>query len=277
MQFATVILSYNHPEITKRCLQSVLQQRSAEQVYLVHNGSTLQNRNLLQTEFPQVQHLTLPENRGFTGGTNFGLLKAFEKSEWVLFITNDCQLISIGGLPEQPGLYAPLIHKRNSERVDSLGGELNLWNGRLRHRFGHLESLTLKNGKEFYVPGTAFLLHRQIFADGFRFDESLGTYWEDVDFSIRLRKAGIQCHPLPSIQLKHAIGKTCHRVSLYTTYYYQRNKGIVSRRHTQGIRRLSFECHYSLDIAKRALRFTKKRKWLELKLLLDAYKDSWRA
>lgn len=226
----------------------------------------------LKKEFPQVAHLTIEKNRGFSGGANFGLEKAFALYPWVLFVTNDCEILELSELPAAPGLYAPLIQKRNTDRIDSIGAECVLTKGELRHR----QKAETFSPYPFYAPGTAFLLHRDLFTSGLQFDEKLGTYWEDVDLSLRVHNAAVwKCEAFPSIRLKHAVGKTCHKHSLYTTYYFQRNRGIVSRRHTTGLRRLSFECHYAFDIVRRAWLFSRRAKWDQLRLLSKAYQDSW--
>jgi GT2 family glycosyltransferase len=89
--------------------------------------------------------------------------------------------------------------------------------------------------KNYYVPGTAFLLDRESWQklahDGRAFDESLHTYWEDVDLSMRAHAEKVKVAPWPAVQLLHKVGKTCHRNPFYTRFLFQRNRRIVSRRY----------------------------------------------
>ena len=48
------------------------------------------------------------------------------------------------------------------------------------------------------------------------FDESLGTYWEDVDFSCRARRAGFRLQVQENWRVQHKIRKTCGNDPHYT-------------------------------------------------------------
>src|SRR5438874_338596 len=97
MRLTPVILSFNHPELTTRCVTSVLEHfGSSEPVYLVHNGSEKASLEILRQHFPQVHHIELSENRGFSGGANRGLGAAFrDGAQTVIFLTNDTTLEKI--------------------------------------------------------------------------------------------------------------------------------------------------------------------------------------
>src|SRR5690606_29453549 len=118
------ILSFNHPQHTSRAVESVLRHYPAERVHLTHNGSRREVADELRRKFPSVRHFYLEENRGFTGGANAALRAGFEVSPWVLFVTNDCELMKapadMGSLV--PGLYAPKVYRRKIPVVDSIGG-----------------------------------------------------------------------------------------------------------------------------------------------------------
>lgn len=229
-----LVLSFNHPEITSKTLNSVLQFCQPADILLVHNGSLPQHQLKLEKQFPEIEHLKLSENKGFSGGANTGLQYLFQKgTDWILFLTNDCQLIALGHAPESPSLSAPLIWRRKKGQIDSLGGKLNLSKAELRH-CRDAKDFYLQEGQNLsYIPGTAFWIHRDIFQAS-QFDESLGTYWEDVDLSLRLAKAGHKLDLSPLTEVIHAVGKTCHKDMHYTTYLYQRNRKWVCLKHSQG-------------------------------------------
>jgi GT2 family glycosyltransferase len=230
------ILSFNHPVHTSRAVQSVQKLVPDSQILLLHNGSRQEVETTLRNEFSSIHHITLKDNRGFTGGANHLLSEASQLSKWVMFITNDCELLSVSnGLPTKPGIYAPLIYRRSTSKIDSIGATFTPLTGRLRH-LRKRPSLTDRVSRRFYIPGTAFLIDRDTWfelCDGDQklFDESLHTYWEDVDLSMRAHKRNIHMEPWPQIQLLHKIGKTCHKDPFYTRYLFQRNRRIVSRRY----------------------------------------------
>jgi len=238
------ILSYNKPQLTRECLDTTLKFVPPEHITLAHNGSKPEVIENLQTLYPKVIHHITPVNRGYTGGSNDLLTECFKKSEWTLFITNDCLLQNQPQTPQKPGLYAPTILRRQSPNIDSIGGLFQPVTGKLQHlrcpqkaETASAERQTLKHRllpvrPYFYVPGTAFYIHKSVFTHLGGFDESLHTYWEDVDFSARAYKARLHLGLMPDTVFRHKIGKTCHKDPFYTKTLFQRNRRIVSKRHS---------------------------------------------
>lgn len=272
-----MILSFNHPELTTRTLQSARIFAKDSDILLVHNGSQPRFVLSLQSQFPDVQHLVMETNRGFTGGSNAGLTQAFADSEWVLFLTNDCQLLKFNppSKNERPCLIAPQIFARKLDRIDSLGGVFEPLSGKLSHLKNPQELSALQEQKSKllpYVPGSAFWIHREVFAITGKFDETLGTYWEDVDFSIRAWQKGFQLKVDLQTQVVHSIGKTCHKNPHYTTYLYQRNRRRISKKYLREFALaspLQARLHWQLarDYSKLFTRSFKKRDWNKIVLL----------
>jgi GT2 family glycosyltransferase len=239
---AIAILSFNHPDLTGRCVRAALS-NTTRAVFLLHNGSADKHEKRLRDEFhpesyPNVTHLRLTANAGFSGGCNYLLRHIFSLSEyeWVLLVTNDCQLQSLTDAPATPGLFAPLIYRRSTDKVDSLGATFEPWTGRLRHRRNDNEPIKTKaarfNPKIFYVPGTAFWIHRETWRSIGGFDESLHTYWEDVDLSVKAQRLGLTVSVHATTTLIHGVGKTCHKQPFYTQYLFRRNRKTISRRYS---------------------------------------------
>ena len=154
-----VILSYNHPVITARCVSSVLKFLRAENVALLHNGSENLHIQELKNQFPQIQHWHLEKNYGYSAGVNEAFRKSFETCEWIFLMTNDTELtrwdLEISSL--EVGLYSPKIWLRKEGRIDSCGGLFNSRRGRLQHLREPLTKKDLSWGQYLYAPGTAFL------------------------------------------------------------------------------------------------------------------------
>lgn len=228
-QLRAVILSYNHPHVTAQCVESAL--RLNLPVHLVHNGSEPRHVRFLKESYPTVDHIVLPNNKGFSGGANVGIREALKHSSWILFLTNDCQLIQQPSLPSQAGIYGPHLLRKDKTRTESVGGRLDLQTGRLHH----VKNLSeWRRSKRFlpYVSGHAFLIHRQPFEMLNGFDESLHTYWEDVDFSARLQATQGHVGYLEDFVVSHSGGKTCRKDRTYSGYFYRRNCRIVVGRYS---------------------------------------------
>lgn len=233
------ILSFNHPQLTIKCVEAALQFIPEEKLLLTHNGSQPENILSLKAKFPKIEHLIVEKNRGYTAGANASLRHIFSKSDWAFFITNDCLLASKPRQPLAPGLYAPTIYRRSLNKIDSIGGSFNPLTGKLMHlRTSEVALQTMAKAKNpallkkyFYVPGTAFYLDKYTFSTVGDFDESLHTYWEDVDYSLRTQKAQLNLGICLDTHLIHKVGKTCHKDPYYTKVLFKNNRKIVSARH----------------------------------------------
>jgi len=224
-------LTYNHPNISIDCIQSVRSVVADSKIFVILNGSLPQHIEKVKLSHPNLTHLIQNTNKGYSGGCNFGLKNLFEKYEWVYFLTNDITLVSLGALPSTPGLYAPRIWRRKLGVIDSLGGAFIPHEQKLYHLKGEEDFENLPEGHLPYVPGTAFLLHREVFLKIGGMDEELHTYWEDVDFSQRVRLEGLKIGLNLNFELIHKVGKTCHKDPFYTNHLFKRNREIISKRY----------------------------------------------
>jgi len=206
-------------------------------IYLVHNGSLGRHKSFLMSIFPDVHHIVLLKNQGFSGGANAGLAAVFEKHEWAIFLSNDCTIENFPRLPDAPALVAPKILVGASERVDSLLGTFNPPKAALRHvrSKSDLQHISKEKGWKQYAPGAAFAVHRKVWSAANGFDESLGSYWEDVDFSQRVLTAGYTVETNENWIIRHKRGATCHGLPLYTLYLFQRNRRIISWKYCDGV------------------------------------------
>lgn len=255
--FGIVILSYNHPEHTARCVTSTLKHVVSEKVFLVHNGSLPKHRSQLQIQFPHLNHIILDQNKGFTGGANAGLEIAFKKHEHILFLTNDTELIQLPtDIPDC--LSSVVVLRRNSEQVDSVMGELILPQGKLRHLRHISEMKTDSLEKKYYVPGSAFWIPQRVFTKTLGFDESLHSYWEDVDLSLRIPQLEEKLGFSKNTIVRHKMGKTTAGQDFYTYYLYQKNRKIVLKKHH--LTSLIFYLQYLIDVF-RLSRYRYKLLW----------------
>lgn len=263
MKLAIGILTFNHPDISLRCVQSVDQWFKAQpveglsrtwiqsiEIFILHNGSFHKNSETLINNSAQINlniiHHYLKTNLGYSGGANECLRIAFEqmKADWFLFLTNDTEIQKID-LSLFDELYRPHSHRpsshvviptimgRNGNKIDSIGGCFNPQKGQLSHL--KKDDQLISKHEFLYVPGSAHLVHRSVFELKVLFNEKLHTYWEDVDWSMRLVKEKFQIIITDKIILNHKIGKTCHKKSFYTLFLYQRNRLLISTKYTNSL------------------------------------------
>lgn len=232
MNSCILILSFNHPNITASLIDSILKKTTGKDIYLLHNGSRPEVVSELKNKFTSIKHLELEVNKGYTGGVNWGLKNLFNQYDWVYFFTNDTLLESLShSLPSKIGFYGPQIFRRKLDKIDSLGGRFNPWLKKIWHCKSEKEFFQFRLLNYRYLPGTAFLLHRDVFNMVGDFDESLHTYWEDVDFSMRCHQNKIPVGLVSDWKIIHKVGRTCHKDEFYTKKLFWENRETISKRY----------------------------------------------
>jgi len=84
-----VIINYNTLNITKQCIQSIVDHTKdvAYEIILVDNASTEGNTDDLKVLFPQIKLIKSPDNVGFAKGNNLGIKHA--TGEIILLLNSD--------------------------------------------------------------------------------------------------------------------------------------------------------------------------------------------
>ena len=79
-KIAIVILNWNGKKLLEEFLPTVVRYSSLPDVEIVvaDNGSTDESLSFLETSYPQISLIRLPENYGFAGGYNIALKEVAE-------------------------------------------------------------------------------------------------------------------------------------------------------------------------------------------------------
>ena len=277
MNWCYAILSYNHSEHTRNCIRSVFAVSPDAKVYVIHNGTEPKQRALVQSEFPNssnMSHIIFDVNTGFSGGLNRGLMKIFEAEDFIFVLTNDTELTQIPKVDIPKCTTIPLLLNKRTKKIDSFGGYFQPSKGHLYHN-KNLTTVFEDSGQRLtYVPGSAFLIDRDSFVTTNGFWEDLGTYWEDVEWTQRLKKAKRPLVLNSDFKLFHKIGKTCHKDSFYTTYLFQRNRLVVSWLYTKSGNRIVLLLRSLWNLIRWTVKSISKSNYSSLRLYLRA---NWHA
>lgn len=98
LKFGIIILNWNNYIDTKNCINSILlsinNQLFNTEIYLIDNNSQDGSGIRLKEEFSKVVNFyNTGDNKGYTGGNNFGILKAIEnKCDYILILNNDLEI-----------------------------------------------------------------------------------------------------------------------------------------------------------------------------------------
>lgn len=279
MHPAAVLVHYRHPELTARCVASLVAHCDGlEAIYIVGNGEAPALRDLARRfEDPRLHWLIQPENLGFGAGCNRGMRAALAAgADAVLLINNDAwvedDVVAAFCAAEQryrgQALLTGQIFTPSGARWYA-GGDYDLATVRTRHWTRPLQH-------ERRVPfacGCLLWLSRPLIEEVGFFDEAYFLYLEDLDLSLRVQRAGHPIVCLPEVRIRHApSSSTGGRLSPVSVYYQNRNRWLLLARFGRLRHWLSFVPFYLLGWLRRrftpqaaasraALRDALRRKW----------------
>lgn len=229
MNLHGVVLNWNGGDDTLAALESL----HGIDTVCVDNGSTDGSDRAVEERFPDVELLRLGENRGFAGGSNAGIRRALERgADWVLLLNNDAVA--------QPGLAAAFERAVRPDagvlacKVVYPDGRVQYAGARFLPWLGYSgRSWTRSRGTEVdRADGAAMAVSRAAVERAGLLDEELFAYVEDVDWSLRIRRAGFKVlFVADAIAVHKGSASTGGHASTTNLYYDTRNTMAVCERY----------------------------------------------
>lgn len=247
-----VIVNWNAGGQLYECVDSVLGQELhfVSQMIVVDNGSTDGSADAIEC-LPGVEIIRTGNNLGFAAACNRGATVGH--APYLLFLNPDTRLFS-------NSLSAPLAFMERPENgnVGICGIQLVDEEGRVSRtcaRFPTLGRLTAgslgldkvpgmrgaanhmadwnhaENRAVDHVMGAFFLMRRDLFERLGGFDERFFVYLEDVDLSLRSRRAGWRSVYLVEARAFHAGGGTSRQVKAHRLFYSLRSRLLYGIKH----------------------------------------------
>lgn len=259
---AIVILHFNGRKDTLECLESVkkLTKNNYEILSVVVDNGSEEPFEIQDSEF-KVQNLEIirnEKNLGFAGGNNVGIKYALAQgASHIIVLNNDTilnedlveELLATSQSQEQIGVVVPKIyfakgfeyHKERYSKEDLgkviwyAGGKMD-WKNVIGYHRGVDEidrGQFDKKEETDFATGCCMLVKREVFEKIGLLDEKYFLYYEDSDFSQRIKKRGYKMVYNPKAFLWHKnAGSAGGSGSSLQDYYITRNRLIFGLRYS---------------------------------------------
>lgn len=239
-----VVLNFRRADDTIACVRSLQADAPGVHSIVVDNGSGDGSAERIAAALPGVELIRSDVNRGYAGGNNLGIGAALKGGAGhVLVLNNDltlepgCVDALTAALARYPrwGIAAPLsLLSGEGDIVDFATGRVLLdyaaliADGRDRPRGDRFTA----DAETEYVTGSAMMIRREVLQRTGPLDERFFLVWEDVDFSLRARKAGFALGMAPAAIVRHARSASFgDEASALQRYFFVRNPYLLMRKH----------------------------------------------
>lgn len=225
-----IIPNWNGGHFLPTCLNSLARQtRQPLEVIVVDNASSDGSQELIKSQYPWVELINLPENRGFTGACNTGLHAA--KGDYFALLNNDTEVDPywaesvVDAFSRQPEIGSVASKMLLFDRRDHIHtvGDYFTTDGRAGNRgvwqldegqFDHEEYV-------FSACGGSSAYRRTMLDEVGMLDDDFFFSSEDVDLGWRAQLAGWRCLYTPRAIVYHHLSATGGGVT--ASYYDGRN------------------------------------------------------
>lgn len=252
MKVCILLLNWNNSDETLRCMESLKKvEYSNFEVVVVDNGSNDNSVQVLenfkkQTSQYKITILLNEQNLGFGGGNNAGIEYATEHdADYILILNNDTtvapdfldKLVVEAEKDAKTGLVIPTIYFMDPHNLVWFGGKTKFkWHKMTKAAvvplFKKEKPKNTMPVKIDFATGACMLVKREVL-EKTRFYPPYFLYFEDVDLSFKIKKAGHDLLWVPDAKIWHKVSATTLTKvgSPGMNYYNNRNILLLGRRH----------------------------------------------
>ena len=208
-----VVLNFNGHDCLFSCLTSLRElQYSNFFVVVVDNASEDSSFSDAMAHFPDFYFVRSAENKGFSGGMNIGIREALTRgAHWVWLFNNDAHadkkalswLVESALKNETAGLLSPCIYSEKTGNLWFGGGVIDSFQMRVKHISPRASDLAKPWYESEFLTGCALFISKETIDRVGFLDERFFLYYEDADYSVRVRKLGIATLVVPQARVFH--------------------------------------------------------------------------
>ncbi len=230
MDLSIIIVNYKTEELTRNCIDSVLESYIKPYEYEIlvvdnaSNDGSIESIEMRYAGEDRVKIIKNKENLGFSKANNIGMCSAIGR--YVLLLNSDT-------IVEAETLRKSLDFCETHQGIGALGCKVVLGNGKLdpackrsfptpmngiyhmlkldthfpkSHRFGEYNLTFIDENRTFSVDcltGAYMMVPRKVIEEVGMLDEDFFMYGEDIDWCYRIKKAGYPIIYYPEVKIFH--------------------------------------------------------------------------
>ena len=247
-ELSIITINYNGLADTCALMETIPFNDEALEVIVVDNASTKDEASILEQRYPQVKVIRSHKNLGFAGGNNLGIQTA--RGKYLFFINNDTVFENFNIRPliarlesaKQIGMVCPKIRFSWGNHPIQFAGYTPLSHITLRNRsigFGEDDHGQYDVAHPTpYAHGAAMMVKREAIEKAGMMPECYFLYYEELDWSMMIRRAGYNIWYDPQCTIYHKESQATGQNSPLRTYYITRNRLLFNHRNNKGINQL---------------------------------------
>ena len=239
-----ITINYNGLKDTCELIDTLPLNDETIEVIVVDNASTQDEATELEKRYPLIIVIRSDKNLGFAGGNNLGIQAAHGK--YLFFINNDAIL------PQPSALSLLITRLESSDQIGMVCPKIRFtWGKRPIQYAGYtpLSKITLRNksigfGEQDngqydtphptpYAHGAAMMVKREVIEKVGMMPECYFLYYEELDWSMMIRRAGYEIWYEPACTIFHKESQTTGQMSPLKTYFITRNRLLFAQRNAQ--------------------------------------------
>ena len=248
-KLSIITINYNGLKNTCELLGTLPLEDNSLEVIVVDNASKENEASIIEQRYPMVKVIRSPQNLGFAGGNNLGIKAAHGR--YMFFLNNDTVL------RHQTSDIRPLINRlESSDKIGAVCPKIRFsWEHHPIQYAGYtpLSPITMRNhaigfGEDDhgqydtphptpYAHGAAMMVKREVIDKAGFMPECYFLYYEELDWSMMIRRAGYDIWYEPACTIYHKESQTTGQASALRTYYVTRNRLLFVRRNNRSLTR----------------------------------------
>jgi len=300
---AAIIVNWNNSGDTLECIRSLRVSSAPAAIIVVDNGSRRDDVSKLEG-VKDIHLIISPENLGFGRGNNLGMKWAVANTncDYVLLINNDATLdpTTLAELEKTldhdayVGIAAPrIVFADDPDTLWYGGGEVSWARGSVNvpgyGKSAHA-AFAMTERDVTFASGCALLIRRRVIEQVGGFDPRYFMYEEDVEYCMRVMKAGWRIRYVPQGLVRHKVQGGRSRVNSvnvdvlsplnpslpYYVFHIVRNRLLTMHLHARGIDCVVLMLVFPLYLLKKVLVYVYYRRFDGISAIAMGVLSFWR-